>query len=346
MLSCRSLPQPPKLLRALGLTSNQSSIRHHRLIVLPKHLLSSVSSVRHDSDVHENLEYYFASDNSNSTSKGWKIRGRLSEDLYHLLNGEGRNTSFAQLQPKEEEEKGKVEKGKVYKKDGRENTQQYPPTLEQHASTTAAAAASTTLPDLLETKIPVQSKETAELLFDGIAPHLSCRHLLRLQTILTKFDSARETKSGAYLISKIIASFQNDSTWVCSLMSNFLVGRDLGGITYCTTKTVEPHTSTPPSSEKQNATADALNIAKPRLENFYKTLDDLWSDPVFPPNSNRLTWERDVEILMRAQEKSSRGPPLWCKPAKNTPGKVRDRQTLGSRRDCELVGRSSTTRET
>jgi len=86
-------------------------------------------------------------------------------------------------------------------------------------------------------------------------------------------------------------------------MSNFLVGRDLGGITYCTTKTVEPHTSTPPSSEKQNATADALNIAKPRLENFYKTLDDLWSDPVFPPNSNRLTWERDVEILMRAQEK-------------------------------------------
>jgi hypothetical protein len=125
-----------------------------------------------------------------------------------------------------------------------------------------------------------------ELLFDGIAPHLSVRDLLCLQTILTKFDSARETKSGACLISKIIATFQNNSTWVCSLMSNFLVSRDLDGITYCTTKMVEPHTCTPPSSEKQNATADALNISKPCLENFYTTLDELWSDPVFPPNSN------------------------------------------------------------
>jgi hypothetical protein len=65
-----------------------------------------------------------------------------------------------------------------------------------------------------------------------------------------------------------------------------------------------------------------LNISKPRLKNFYKTLDELWSDQVFPPNPNRLTWERDVEILIRAQEKSSRGPPLWCKPAKNLPAAI------------------------
>lgn len=318
MLSCRSsvfqsVPPPPKLLRTLRRIKHQSSIRHDRPVVLSYHLLSSVSSVHHDSDVHENFPDYDSSDRS--TPKGWKIRGRLSEDLFHILNGEGRYMTFALPQPKEEEE--------VWTKDDRKNAsvgpQQYHPTPEIHAPTPAASAAagSTTLPHVLETNIPLQSRETAELLFDGIAPHLCRRDLLRLQTVLSKFNSARETRTGATcLISKINESFQNDTPWVCPLLSHFLVGRNWGGVAYCTTKTVKPQTFSSVSTETTEK-HDATAMSKQRLQNFFKTLDELWSDPAFPPNSNRLTWDKDVKTLMRAQEKASHGPPLWCKRVEN-----------------------------
>jgi len=199
--------------------------------------------------------------------QGWKMR-RLSDDLLRLSQ-QGRNDFF----------NANMDSPKLLV---------LPP--QQHADE-----------EPVEIEIPLQTKETAELLFDCIAPYLTYRQINRLKAILHKHDNQeRPDRSGSSLIYKLNGTFKEDASWIRPLLLNFLVGKKLLSLMYCSKKKVITRPTT--------TTAHIPTI----MEEDYSIADEIWLDPSFPPNANRQNWDRDLDILMRAQEKSSKCPPFWC----------------------------------
>ena len=270
----------------------------------------------------------------NKCSRGWRARRRLSDDLFNLSRHLSAENGF-------------------HHKTSTDQPQQHK--ARRHGS-------------LQESVIPLQTKQTAELLFDYLAPHLDHRALKFLSARLAKFAYAYNVRSdannhyeeeedkgvvhqndeemplchagkstnkdhkkkkssrifnGATLVYQVDEFFKKDAPWIRPLIAQFLVGGDLISHISGAKKSVMHYRGQPKAgkettrSERRNELSNDdtnvdLNCRNNHDREEILTAGHVWLDPTFPPNSNRLTWSKDVQILLRAREKASYNPPLLC----------------------------------
>jgi hypothetical protein len=128
-------------------------------------------------------------------------------------------------------------------------------------------------------------------------------------------------KSGTTFLFTIENHFKSDAPWIRPLIAHFLMGGDIshfvGGKPTNVEKKGGKTTKKKKGKSKKNKTAELDEATEEGVQASQNALSleaskPVWMDPSFTPNQNQTTFDRDVQTLLRAREKSSVSPPSWC----------------------------------